>query len=447
VSLPPGPPWPAIIQTALVVRDPLGYIERCIHRYGDVFRLRFIGMGDLVYVANPEGVKEIFTGDPETFHAGESNEFMEPILGPASVLLLDEKAHLRQRRLLLPPFHGDSVRRYVELMREIAEREVAGWPLGVPFPIRPRMQAITLEVILRAVFGIERADRLEQLRSVLPRLLATSNVVVWLPWLRRNLGPWSPWARFMRVRRAADDLLYGEIRRRREEGDIERDDILSMLLRARGEDGEPMSDGELRDELMTVVVAGHETTATALAWAIELLLRNPVSLERLREELAAGDEAYLDAVVKETLRLRPVVVDVARFLTRPVQIRGREVPAGVHVVPTIAGVHLREESYSEPHSFHPERFLGEQPEPYSWIPFGGGVRRCIGASFAVTEIKAVLPVLLDKMSLRPTGRPERAKLRNVTIVPAKGTRVVAERRNGSSDRVLSAAVSSRPPTA
>ena len=387
MTLPPGPPGPALLQSTRLIRDPLGFLGRSIQRYGDVFTIRFVGMGNLVYIADAAILKDIFTGDPTLFHAGEANRIMEPVLGPRSLLLLDEDEHLEQRRLLLGPFHGDKVRRYADLVGEIVAREVVRWPLGRPFPVRPRMQAVTLEVILRAVFGIREADRLDRLRDLIPRLLQHGSMVVWLPWLHRDLGPLSPWRRFKRVRDAVDAILYDEIRRRRGLDDLaERDDVLSLLLQARDDRGQPMTDAELHDELMTLLLAGHETTATGLAWAFERLLRHPSALRRLVDEVDAGeDEAYLDAVVKETLRVRPVVYDVARLLTEPYSVRGWVLPAGTYVVPAITGVHLFAGLYADAAEFRPERFLEGQPEPYGWIPFGGGRRRCVGAAFSTME--------------------------------------------------------------
>ncbi len=426
-----------MLQSLRLILQPIRFLERCLRRHGDVFTLRFVGMGDLVYVADTGIVKEIFTGDPSVFHAGEANQVMEPVLGPRSVLLLDEEEHLRERRLLLPPFHGERVRRYRELVGEIAAREIERFPRDRAFALRPRMQTITLEVILRAVFGIREAERLDRLRMLIPRMLDHGTVVVWMPFLRRDLAPGSPWRRFLRVRAEVDRLLADEIGRRREAADLaERDDVLSMLLQARGEDGEPMTDGELRDELMTLLLAGHETTATGLAWAFERLTRTPRVMSRLLEALDEDDDAYMDAVAKETLRARPVVYDVARRLTAPVTIKGWEVPAGAYVVPSITAIHLLQGNYEDAAEFRPERFLESQPDSYAWIPFGGGRRRCIGAAFAMMEMKAVLSEVLTRVSVRAADpRPERIRLNNVTLVPAKGARViVADRVPATADR-------------
>jgi cytochrome P450 len=427
-----------VLQSLRLLLQPIDFLEHCLRRYGDVFTLRFVGMGDLVYVADTETVREIFTGDPQVFHAGEANEVMEPVLGSRSVLLLDEDEHLRERRLLLPPFHGERVRRYRELVGEIAAAEVERWPRGRAFSLRPRMQAITLEVILRAVFGIQEAERLDRLRALLPKMLDHGTVVVWMPFLRRDLGPGSPWRRFVRVRAEVDAVLLDEIRRRRDAADLgERDDVLSMLLQARDENGEAMGEKELRDELMTLLLAGHETTATGLAWAFERLTRHPRVLSRLTESLAdEEDEVYLDAVAKETLRARPVVYDVARKLAAPATVKGWELPAGAYVVPSITAIHLLQGIYDRAEEFRPERFIdGDQPDSYAWIPFGGGRRRCIGAAFATMEMKAVLREVLTRVEVRaPDPKPERIRLHNVTLVPGKGARVVVADRVRAPER-------------
>ncbi|MEA2307863.1 MAG: cytochrome family [Thermoleophilaceae bacterium] len=415
------------------MRQPLSSLASEWRRQGDLFSIRLPMFGELTYVADPEALREIFSGDPTRFNAGEGNaEPLGPLLGQNSLLTLDGEAHMAQRKLLLPPFHGERIGRYADTMRAAAERELASWPVGRPFPLRPAMQRVTLEVILRTVFGLTARDRIGAFERAIVRMAAVSNMILWAPWLRRDLGRASPWTRFLRARRTVDDLIYEEIRVRRADGDFEsRDDVLSLLLQARHESGEPMSEVELRDELMTVVGAGHETTATALCWAFELLGRNPRVEARLREELASsgGGDEYLDAVMKETLRIRPVVVDVVRKLQRDEEIAGHLIPAGTWLVPAIAVVHQRPDLYPDPHEFRPERFLDGQPEPYTWIPFGGGVRRCIGASFAQMEIKVILRALLLGGRYRPaSARPEVPRAKHVTVVPSRGARVVLEER-------------------
>jgi cytochrome P450 len=320
------------------------------------------------------------------------------------------------------------VRRYVEVMAEATEREVATWPVGKEIQLRPRMQAITLEVILRAVFGVRDDARMDLFRERIPPLGETTSILNWLPFMDRDLGGITPAAKFRRALAAVDELIYAEIADRRAASDgEERDDVLSLLLRGRHENGSPMTDSELRDELMTLLTAGHETTATGLAWAFERLLRTPRVLERLTASL--DDSDYLDAVVKETLRVRPVVVDVARKLTRETEVGGWRLPAGTLVLPAIAVLHARPDLYDSPNEFRPERFLDSETESYAWIPFGGGVRRCIGASFAQIEMKTVLREVLRRVRLRaPSQRPERGVIRHVTVVPGRGARAIVEER-------------------
>ncbi|MGI8511041.1 MAG: cytochrome P450 [Solirubrobacteraceae bacterium] len=423
-SLPPGPRAPRPVQTLAWGLRPMGFMRRCHDRHGDMFTMRIASEGTWVFVAHPDPVKQVFTGDPAAFHAGEANTILLPVLGPSSVLLLDDAAHMRQRKLLLPPFHGDRMEAYGELMRDIAREEVARWPAHEPIPLVHRMQAITLEVIMRAVFGVEQGPRLDRLRVALRHLLELS-----VDWRRMAvlafLGPERAQRlrAFTKVKEPVDALLFEEIAERRDApGLAERDDILSLLVQARDEDGNPMTDSELRDELMTLLVAGHETTATSLAWAFERLVRHPQVLARLVAEIEAGeDDAYLDAVVKETLRLRPVLPIVIRRLTEPTEVGGRLLPAGAGVVPCIHLLHRRPDVYPDPHRFRPERFLEQPPGTYTWIPFGGGTRRCLGASFAQFEMKQVLSALLTEAAPVTTSAPhEPVGRRAITLSPARG---------------------------
>jgi cytochrome P450 len=428
--MPPGPRIPAFLQGLRYMRDPLGFLSGFRERYGDVFTVSFPFFGKIVYVASPELVKQVFTGSPAVFHAGEANgTVLEPALGPSSILTLDDEPHLQQRKLLLPPFHGERVRRYGELIREITLREMETWPVGRPFSLRPHTQRITLAVILRAVFGIEDEARVERATGLIDEFSDRVTLITKFPNLRRDLGPFSPWRRFLRARADLDAFLYKEIAIRRGEAESEeRDDVLSLLLRARHDDGSPMGDEELRDELLTVVGAGHETTATALAWAMERLLRTPRVLERLRKSVAAGEDDYLEATVKEALRARPVIIDVARKLTAPAEIGGYRLPAGSFVLPAIGALHYREDVFPEPERFRPERFLEGKADNYAWIPFGGGIRRCVGAAFAEFEMRIVLREFVARAQLSaPDPKPERARIRNITVAPGKGARVVLER--------------------
>jgi cytochrome P450 len=423
---------PAIGQAIRYVRAPLGFLTELQRRHGDIFSVSFPYFGRVVYVADPTLVKAVFTGAPEQFHAGEANAtVLEPALGPNSVLTLDDAPHMQQRKLLLPPFHGERIQRYGELMREVTVREMESWPAGEPFALRPHTQRITLAVIMRAVFGVNDEERLIRFGHLIENFASRVNAITAFPMLRRNLSRWSPWPRFLRAREALDEFIYEEIALRRSEveaGEEGHDDVLSLLLSARHDDGSPMSDVELRDELVTVLGAGHETTATALAWAMERLLRTPRALQALRESVAAGEDEYLDATIKETLRARPVIVDVARKLTAPANIGGYELPAGTFVMPAIAAMHYREDLFPSPDEFRPERFLDDKPDTYVWIPFGGGVRRCIGAAFAEYEMRIVLRAILERAELSaPDPKPEKVKVRNITLAPGKGTLVSLDR--------------------
>ena len=442
-ALPPGPRRPATLQTFAWVARPLPFLDRCRRRYGDWFTVRLAKVGTFVFVADPVAIKEIFTGDPQLLRAGEANAPLAPVVGSRSVLLLDGAEHLRQRRLMLPSFHGGRMAHYGELMAEITEAELERWPLREPFALRPRTQAITLEIILRVVFGVREGDRLEALRSALVALLAQStSPATMLPWLRRDLGPVSPWRRFVRLRARVDGLIFEEIARRREHPAlVERDDILSLLLQARDDGGGAMSDRELRDELVTLLVAGHETTATALAWAFERLLRHPAALERLTVESRADDgDTYAEAVVQETLRMRPPLPAVGRMLTADAEIAGRSLPAGVRLAPSIHLVHRRADLYPEPSAFRPERFLKTPPETYGWLPFGGGVRRCLGASFATFEMKTVLRTILARARLEAVdGQAEPARRRAIVLAPGRDGRAVLVERAPRRERAVVAA--------
>jgi cytochrome P450 family 135 len=426
-SLPPGPRMPVALQTAIWARGAQWMLRQCAARFGETFTLRIVHEGTWVMLSNPEHVKQVFTGDPRVFHAGEGNRILLPVLGEHSLLLLDDDAHMEQRKLLLPPFHGERMQRYGELMAGIAGEEIERWPSGEPYRLRPRMQAITLEIILRAVFGLEQGERLEELRAELRDVLdmLTRPHMLLFPMV---LGPdrLARFAPFKRMFERIDDLIFEEIAGRRRASDLDqREDILSMLVQATHEDGSPMSDRELRDELLTLLTAGHETTATALAWAVERLVRHPGKLARLTEEVEAGEKRYLEAVVTETLRLRPVISLVARRLREPVEIGGWSLPAGVTVTPAIYLVHRRPDIYPDPESFVPERFLDNPPGTYAWIPFGGGVRRCIGGSFAHFEMQVVLAELVKRRQLAPTRRePEPNLRRAITETPRHDAEVV-----------------------
>jgi cytochrome P450/ubiquinone/menaquinone biosynthesis C-methylase UbiE len=437
-GLPPGPHAPASVNTVRLAQRPLQSLLGWRERYGDVFTVPLLVFGVGVYVCDPSAIREMLTGEQSDLHAGEANAPLSAVLGEHSVLTLDGREHLRQRKLLLPPFQGSAIQNFRTVIRAVAAAEIGSWREGERLVMRERMRALTFEVIARAVFGVTNAERIRQLRSTLVSVLDMQAVFFLPNMLRRDAGRFSPWGQFQRRLQAADALIYEEIALRRSEPDIEdRTDVLSLLLRARDEDNGSMTDAELRDELMTMLLAGHETTATGLAFAFDLLLRNPRVLGRLREELIAGDDTYLDAVVTETLRLRPVIDANARTLTTPRTISGWDLPAGIRVYPAIAVIHLREDLYPQPHEFRPERFIDSEAESYAWLPFGGGIRRCIGASLAQAEMAEVIRTVVSNVDLQPTRPdPEPVVMRGITLVPQHGTPVVVERTDGKQPRTV-----------
>lgn len=423
--LPPGPSLPRPLQTLRFWSRPEPFLRACRARYGDVFTVDVEPNGHLVLVADPTLVREVFTGPTDLFHAGEGNDILAPILGRRSLLVLDEDDHLRRRKLMLPAFHGEHVRRQVGLIREISAAEVDSWPLGQPFRLLERTQRLTLEVILRVVFGVHDEARLARLRVLLPQV---SDVKAWLllQWSYPALQRVGPWRRYGRLLDEVDAVLRDEIARRRREPDLdERPDVLSMLVRAADEEGVGMDDGELRDQLVTLLMAGHETTATALAWAYERLVRRPEVAARVDAAVAGEDDAYLDAVVKETLRVRPIIDRVARRTTRPVVLGGHALPAGTLILPAVGLIQLDPAHHPEPAEFRPERWLDRSPPPpYTWLPFGGGVRRCLGATFASVEMREVIRVVTQRAHLRAVHpEPERQRGRHITIVPQHGALV------------------------
>jgi cytochrome P450 len=440
VALPPGPRTPPGYNLLRFAVRPIEALCDWHRHYGDAFTVRYPVFGTGVYVADPEAIRKLFTGDQSDLLAGEANSFMSPVLGPHSVLVLDGPQHLRQRKLLLPPFQGSRVAGFRSVVREVATRELESWRPGTRLVLRERMRALTFEVICRAVFGVTEPARVQRLRAALVAVIDSSPLYMLTSLARRDLGPLSPGRRFLRRLHAADALLLEEIASRRREPDLEeRGDVLSLLLRARDDEGRQMSDGELRDELFTMLAAGHETTATELAFALELLLFSPAVLSRLREELEAGEgDEYLDAVVKETLRLRPVIDGAERTLTKPREVAGWELPAGVKVFPAILLTHLREDLYPNARRFLPERFLNGGAESYSWLPFGGGIRRCIGAALAQSEMAEVLRAVVPALELRLVrDRPDPVVLRGITLAPRYGVEaeVVARRRAARSEQV------------
>ena len=423
-----------MLQTAGFIFIPIRWIEANRRRYGDMVTFSTAFDSGFVMVFEPDLIKQVFQASQDQLRAGEANAVLEPVLGRRSVLLLDGAEHLRQRKLMLPPFHGRRLKTYEQVMERAADEAIDGWPIGEPFTLIGSMQSLTLDVIMTTIFGVAEGERRDELKR---RVRATIDPVgrrvggFLLMILRQRFGDRGAMREFEERKLAMDALIYEEIAARRDAPDLEeRDDVLSLLLLARDEDGEPLSDGELRDELVTLLVAGHETTATGLAWTFDLLLHHPAVLARLRDDVAAGGEEYLDAVVKESLRVRPVVPGIGRVVRgEPFELGGYTIPPGTEINPSIAVTHRRADRYPAPRDFRPERFLGpDTPDTYTWIPFGGGTRRCLGASFALQEMRVVTRRILARAELvAEDSRPERMLRRGITQVPRNGVRVTQPR--------------------
>jgi cytochrome P450 len=436
VPLPPEAKGNSLSQTLRWAFRPLPFMQECRERHGDSFSLNFLGFErPMVLISDPVAIKALYMERSHGLPPGR-NIILEPILGSRSVLLLEGSEHLARRKLMLPPFHGERMRSYESVVSEAIATEIDSWPLQSEFPIHTRMQAVTLEVILRAVFGVSEGPRLDRLRGMLATVLTeTASPRGQLVGLAtRRFGGRGPWARFEKQLKAVDELLYAEIAEHRAKPDLaERDDILSMLMLSEFEDGSGakheggrgMDDTELRDQLMTLLLAGHETTATALAWTFDLLLRHEGALTRLRDSLAAGEEDYLRATISESLRLRPVLPLAGRRLATELAVDGLTLPPGTDVSPAIWLTHTRADLYPEPFAFRPERFLDQSPDTYGWIPYGGGIRRCLGATFAEFEMRIVLREVLSRCDLRKASpAPEKTGRRNITLSPKAGTPVI-----------------------
>jgi cytochrome P450 len=459
--LPPGPRLPAAVQTLVWALAPTWLMDRCARTLGEAFTLTFAPSGlKLVMFSDPQAVKTVFTAPPEVAPSAAGMSPVAPVVGHSSVLVLTGPAHMRQRKLLLPPFHGERMREYEDVIVEATRRDMASWQLGRPMRLQRHTRLITLEVILQAVFGVE-AERMGPLKQAITDLFEPVGMLAVLRAVMSRPSAERPTGAIGRALDRLDALIYAEIERRRAERDVEqRADILSLLLLARDEGGERMTDTELRDELVTLLLAGHETTATSVAWAVERLVRHPDKLVRLMAEIdgagadgggeKGGSDEYMTAVVNETLRVRPVVPLVVRMLTQELQVGPYALPAGTRVVPSIYLTNRNPRVYERPREFLPERFLGDKGgppraiNPFSWIPFGGGIRRCIGASFALLEMKVILRTMLSELEPRPAsgggplsalrgGGPggERITRRAITLVPSRGASVVWERRRPS----------------
>jgi cytochrome P450 len=426
-GVPPGPGASGIRQSLAWFRDPVRYMRRCRERYGDIFSVRLGRLKRASFVSNPDAVRTLFTADPGLVRMGPTNEIFRPVLGSGSLFLLDGEEHHRHRRLMMPAFRRGHVRRFGELTVELTERDLATWPVGEPFRVADRMRKLNLELIFDVAFGVAEGARRRRLRGLLVELLdRVERPLAVMPQFQHELGGRSPFGRVMRIARAIDGLLYEEIRERRFDPDApSRDDVLSMLVAAGPEDPGFMTDREIRDEAITLLIAGYNTTATATAWAFERLVRHPEALERATADLRAGDHAYLSAAVKEALRQRPVLPVTARKLSAPMELGGYGFPERWTLMPCIYLLHHDPRLYPEPQSFRPERFLGEPPEPHAWIPFGGGVRHCIGSNLALHMMETILATILPRVRLSaPSDEPEPIVRRNFTLSPGRGATII-----------------------
>jgi cytochrome P450 family 135 len=433
-DLPPGSRLPGLLQSIGLLRFRHHFIPAMKRRYGDVFSIRILPKGRHIVVFNrPEHVKEIFAGDPEVFHAGKGNAILGPVMGEHSLLLVDSSQHKRARKLLMPAFNGHALRGYEDMVTGLAKTEVGRWREGEPFESLERMNALTLEIILQVVFGVTDETRLAELR---PLVNKTVNIppMVFLGWGFPRLQKYGPWRRAFENQIEFDRVIFAEIAQRRQAGDLaERPDVLSRLLLVRDEvTGEGLTDEELRDQLVTLLLAGHETTATALAWTLHELGKDPEQERKAREAASAGETEYLEAVLKESMRLHPVIQMVVRQLMEPTTVGGIDLPRGTNVAASIILAHESEESHPDHARFRPERFLEGEVAINTWIPFGGGVRRCIGAGFSLMEGVAVLREVLTTYDVAlPPGTTESPTVRNITSVPRHGARIVVRRRQGA----------------
>ena len=436
-----GPRTTRMLRTLQFMFRPLEYLESNARRHGETFRVGGKKSPGAVYFSNPKALQQIFNAPPETFKTGQGGGVLQFLLGENSLLLLGGQRHQRQRQLLTPPFHGDRMRAYSQLICEITEQVTAQWKIGEPFRVRSYMQEITLRVILKAVFGLHQGQRYEQLRQLLSSMLNAmstplSAIFIFFPSLQKDLGSWSLWGRLVRQKQQIDALIYDEIRERRKLGELSGTDILSLLMAARDEAGQPMTEQELHDELMTLLVAGHETTASALTWALYWIHHLPEVHEKLTCELETLSDnvdisqisrlPYLNAVCSETLRIYPIAVNVIRLLKSPLEIMGYEFEAGTVLIPSIYLTHRREDLYPEPERFKPERFLGQQFSQYEYLPFGGGNRRCIGMAFAQFEMKLVIATILKHFQLELLdNRSVKPVRRGLTVAAPDSLRMVA----------------------
>jgi cytochrome P450 len=427
-GVPPGPTMPMALQTLAMMTRQRPFLERARRRYGNMFSVNVYGWGRMVILADPALIKHTFTADAKTLHAGSQSP-LRRVLGNHSLLGIDEDYHLEQRRLLLPPFKGQRMKTYESLIEQIAIDEIERWPAGTEFATTQTFQRITLRAILQAVFGASGRQLLE-LEQLLPPWTDQGQNLSRFPQLQKDLGPLSPWGRFLRLRAKVDAILDELIEEARTNPDVaQRTDVLALMVQARREDGSSLTNAEIRDQLVTMLAAGHETTAHTLGWAVERLTRNPEALARLVAEVDEGGKAYRDATIREVQRMRPVVAFAGRHTQKPFELGGHRLPKGVLIGLSAGLTHYDPQLFEEPERFNPDRFYDKLPETYSWIPFGGGIRRCIGATFAHMELDVVLRVMLQRVTLQPTDAPDESwKFKGVAWSPGSGGRVTVHRR-------------------
>jgi cytochrome P450 len=438
-GLPPGPTAPMPWQTLGMMTRQRPYLERQRRRYGNIFCIDVLGLGKMVVISDPELIKRTFQADAKTLHAG-SRSPLRKILGENSLLGIDEDQHMEQRKLLLPPFKGQRMKAYESLIEEIAIEEIERWPIGVEFATAKSMQRITLRAILRAVFGATGAT-LHELEELLPPWTELGQQMSRFPQAHHDLGPWSPWGRFLRLRARVDAILDRLIEEVRRDPDLEeRADVLALMIRARREDGSPLSNAEIRDQLVTMLAAGHETTAHTLSWAVERLRRHPDVLQRLVDEVDEGGKALREATIREVQRMRPVISFTGRFTMKPFEVGGYRIPQGHMIGLSASLTHFDPDLFPHPNRFDPDRFLDKNPGTYSWIPFGGGVRRCIGATFAHMELDVVLRVILERVQFMATTAPdEKLKFKGVAWSPGGGGKALVQQRPARVSEVVAAA--------
>jgi cytochrome P450 len=434
---PPAVPLPRLIQVLRFNQRQIEFVFRARRELGEVFRMRGVVPGGPVITSHPDHVRSLFTAKPAEAPSLTGESPLRPIVGPNSTLTAVGERHMRQRKLLLPSFHGEAIAQYARMITEAAEREIDSWPVGAPFALAPRMQAITLDVIMAGIFGIEGRPAFGTpeygLRFATKNLVAASTMPIAQLSELMNIGSDEPVGLTKAGLALLDKPTYAVISARRRASDLdERRDILSLLLQARTEDGEALTDRELRDELLTLVLAGHETTANSLAWTWERLVRAPDAQERLVEAVRSDDDAeeVVEATITEGMRSRPVIPIIGRRVMVPWRLGEYAVPAETPVTMSILLIHHREDVYPDPFSFRPERWLGRKPGTYEWIPFGGGIRRCLGAALAMAEQRVVLTSMARRLDLEADDpAPEHAVHRNVTMIPARGARVVVTARH------------------